>query len=180
MGEITLSKELTQGTTQTDRSPNTNKAHGPHHNPITSTTRQTTILSRPRANLCLARRGGGTPRGKLPPRSRAHRPLSGSPPRSRASVPQANLRLARGSSPSSRSPPRLKLPLGPRHLTYSPDRSIKCPDTPRAPGSKGKSPPRRSPDAAWESGLDAVRTARRCAAITDIVRVLCVVAGIIP
>jgi hypothetical protein len=42
-----------------------------------------------------------------------------------------------GSSPSSESPSRSRLPLDPRHLTCSPDRSIKCLDMPRAPGSKG-------------------------------------------
>jgi hypothetical protein len=94
MGEITLSKELTQGTTQTDRSPNTNKAHGPHHNPITSTTRQTTILSRPRANLCLARRGGGDATWQTPA------PLEGTSPLEWISA------SFEGLGPSGKSPPR--------------------------------------------------------------------------
>jgi hypothetical protein len=91
----------------------------------------------PRANLCLVR--GFRPLERISTSLEASGPSSESPPRSR--VP----------APSSGSPPRSRLPLDPLHLTCSPDRSIKCSDMPRAPGSKGNSPPRRSSDTAWES-----------------------------
>jgi hypothetical protein len=99
----------------------------------------------------LRARQADAPSGKLPPRSRAGRPLG----RISASLegwtpPRANLRLARGlDAPSGESPPRsgagrpsgesppCSRPLRARSPhAHSPDQSIKFSDTTRAPGSK--------------------------------------------
>jgi hypothetical protein len=83
-------------------------------------------------------RGPRAPSGEFPPRSRATRPSGEFLPRSRAmrplgrisaslegyAPPRPNLRLARG----------FRGACNPR--AHSPDRSIKCSDTPRSPGSK--------------------------------------------
>jgi hypothetical protein len=74
-------------------------------------------------------RGLDAPSGETPPRSRAGRPLG----RDSASLevyahPRVGLRLARGSRGSAAT--------GPWRRAHSPDRSIKCSGTPRAPESK--------------------------------------------
>jgi hypothetical protein len=91
----------------------------------------------PREKLRLAR---GAPRRttETPPRSMAGRPLG----RNSASLegyahPRADLRLARGlCAPSGGFPPLSGLSRVRRSRTHSPDRSIKCSSTPRAPGSR--------------------------------------------
>jgi hypothetical protein len=45
---------------------------------------------------------------------------------------------------------------------------------------KGESPPRQSPDTAWESDLGVVRPNRRCATIPDAVWELCGMASVTP
>jgi hypothetical protein len=45
---------------------------------------------------------------------------------------------------------------------------------------KGESPPRRSPDTAWEYDPDVVPLTCHCAAIPSVVQVLCGMAGVIP
>jgi hypothetical protein len=97
--------------------------HGP-----TNTAQQAVGPSTPRAKLRLAR-GARRRNTETPPRSRAGRPLG----RDSASLegyahPRAGLRLARGSRGSAAT--------GPLRRAHSPDRSIKCSDTPRAPESK--------------------------------------------
>jgi hypothetical protein len=78
------------------------------------------------------------PSGKTPPRSRVMRTLG----RISASLegyahPRAGLRLARGlCAPSGGFPPRSGVSRVRRSCTHSPDRSIKCSGTPRAPGSR--------------------------------------------
>jgi hypothetical protein len=51
-------------------------------------------------------------------------------------APRASSRLARGTHPLTWGSASLEVALDPRHHTYSPDRSIKCSDAWRAPGSK--------------------------------------------
>jgi hypothetical protein len=122
---------------------------------IISTAHQAASRNTPRANFRLARGPGAAPRistslgGYAPPRvnlrlTRGLRTPSGEyPPRSRAThslgrvSARAKLRLARGlRAPSGESPPRSSALRVRNPRTHSPDRSIKCSDTPRAPGSK--------------------------------------------
>jgi hypothetical protein len=120
---------------------------------IISATHQASILGIPRANFSLARGLGATAQisasleGYAPPRAdlrlaRGLRaPLGGSLPRLRATHP-----------PSSESPPRSGVTRVRNPRTHSPDQSIKCSDTPWAPGSM----PPALVDTAWESNPSAV------------------------
>jgi hypothetical protein len=126
---------------------------------IISVAHQASILSIPRANSRLARGPGAATQisasleGYAPPRANfrlargLRAPSGGSPPRLRATRPT-----------SSESPPRSRVSRVHNPRAHSPDRSIKCSDTPRAPGVKGESSPRRPSDTAWES------YPRRCSA----------------
>jgi hypothetical protein len=72
-----------------------------------------------------------------PSSGRLQHPSSGLSSRSRIRRRTTNLRLARGAdAPSGNSPPRSRPPWARDSRAHSPDQSIKCSGTPRAPGSK--------------------------------------------
>jgi hypothetical protein len=102
-----------------------------------ATAHQTAGCGTPWASLYLARGPNATPRHG------ASALLEGLTPC------RASLRLTRGTRTPERVSASLEAALDPRRRTYSPDRSIKCPSTSRAPESKAKSPPRRPSDTAW-------------------------------
>jgi hypothetical protein len=105
-------------TPRTDHYPKTNKVHIPK----ASVAHKTSIPGTPRANLRPAR-GASTA-------------LRNSPPRSRALAPQTSFHHARRSRLLERASASLEASLRPRRPAYSPDRGIKCTNTPRPPGSK--------------------------------------------
>jgi hypothetical protein len=134
---------------------------------IISATHQASILGIPRANFSLARGLGATAQisasleGYVPPRAdlrlaRGLRaPSGGSPPRSRATCPLGWISASLegyAPPPSSESPPRSGVTRVRNPRTHSPDQSIKCSDTPRAPGSM----PPALVDTAWESNPGVV------------------------
>jgi hypothetical protein len=82
--------------------------------------------------------GHSAPSGDTPPRSRAGCPLwRHSTSLEDWTPPRARLRLARGlCAPWGGSPPHSRLSRVHLSRTHSPDRSIKCSNTTRAPGSK--------------------------------------------
>jgi hypothetical protein len=124
------------------------------YNPTASVAHQTTIASRPRANIRFAQGSNA---------ARANVCLARGP-----CTPQVAFRLARG-SPSTLSV-----------LPTPPDRGINCLVTSLVPWSKGEPSPRWIPESAWESGPGAVRTAHHYAAIPGVVQVVCEVAAVIP
>jgi hypothetical protein len=124
----------------------------------------------PRAKLRLTR-GLDAPSGETPPRSRAGRPLG----RDSASLegwtpPRVRLRLAQGlCTPSGGSLSRLRLLRVHHSRTHSPDRSIKCSDATRAPGSKAN-PRHAGPLTPPGNHIPALFHHRPCAAIPATVR----------
>jgi hypothetical protein len=102
------------------------------------------------------------PSSELPLHSRVEYHAGKSPPRSRVSTPRVDLRLTRGSRPSTQG-----------ISTTPPDQGIKCPVTSRAPRARAESPPCRFSDTEQESVPGPVQPYRPCATFLGTIRALC-------
>jgi hypothetical protein len=98
-----------------------------------SPAQQTASPNAPRASLRLTRGVGAAPRNTRIARG-LDSPSGEFPPRSRDPAPRSA--PLEGSSPSREAPPHLRPPVDLQHHTCFPDRSIKCSDASRVPGSK--------------------------------------------